>query len=1129
MEGGRQLSRLVVVVATTLVVVLLAGGMAVGQQGQCSGGYGGPNCGQIAGTVTDACSGAPIPGISVTVYDSSGAPVASAKTGGDGTYTTTSLATGTYKVGFTSGFNGGNYAAQYYNNKATLASADPVAVTAGSITGAINAALQPGAGQGQITGTVTDASSHAAIKGISVEVFDPSGSFAGRATTASDGTYTVSSLPTGSYKVGFSSRFGFAGNYAPQYYNNKATLASADPVAVTAGSPTPGVNAAMQAGGQITGTVTDASSHVGIGKISVTAYDSSGNFAGRASTASGGTYTISALGTGSYKVEFSSRFGAGNYAPQYYNNKATLATADPVAVTAGSPTPGINAAMQPGGQITGTVTDASSHAGIANISVTAYDSSGKFVASAATASGGTYTISSLGTGSYKVEFSSLGAGNYLTQYYNNKATLASAEPVAVTAGSPTPGINAAMQAGGQITGTVTDASSHAAVANAFVAAYDSSGSFGGFATTASDGTYTISSLATGSYKVGFDGGNYLPQYYNNKATLASAEPVAVTAGSPTPGINAAMQPAGQITGTVTDASSHAAIKGIFVRVYDSTGKRVAGGRTASDGTYTTFPLLATGSYKVAFLTGSSGGNYDFQYYNSRATWASADPVAVTGGQTRSGINAAMRAPPPPCAGDQPITATATTVSATEGAGFSGEKVVSFSGDSDSPASDYSATIDWGDGSSSSSGTVVANGNGGFDVQGSHNYAEESPSGGYMVKVTITDKDTPGNTATASSTANIADAAVSSQCAVSSMSPQAFAGPTATFTDTDPNGSNPPDYSATIDWGDGSSSSGTVSQGSGQGPYNVSGSHTYASTGTFTISTTITDAGGSKTVAACKTSVFVRPATEISTSLSGGGKSGEKITVPAGTPVSDSATLSGENASKAAGKGNYMVYSDTQCSKEVASAGEVEVSGGKVPSSQVKTLAPGTYYWQASYSGDPSNRPSKSTCGAEVETVTAATATCGKTTVGKTSDSLLANVKRVNKCVLPVNATVSELSIYLSPTSRSGQQLVKGVVYADSKGKPRRLLGATTQLTFTSKSPAGWYHLSIPTPLKLAAGNYWIGMITGERQYVAAERYESVKNAEDYNTNPYASGPSNLFGSFKTTNEQMSLYATYSAG
>ena len=66
-------------------------------------------------------------------------------------------------------------------------------------------------------------------------------------------------------------------------------------------------------------------------------------------------------------------------------------------------------------------------------------------------------------------------------------------------------------------------------------------------------------------------------------------------------------------------------------------------------------------------------------------------------------------------------------------------------------------------------------------------------------------------------------------------------------------------------------------------------------------------------------------------------------------------------------------------------------------------------------------------------------------------------------------------------------------------------------------------------LQLAAGQYWIGVITGASNSVAGYRYDSVEGARDWNANTYTSGPTNPFGSFTTDNEQMSLYATYTAG
>ena len=105
-------------------------------------------------------------------------------------------------------------------------------------------------------------------------------------------------------------------------------------------------------------------------------------------------------------------------------------------------------------------------------------------------------------------------------------------------------------------------------------------------------------------------------------------------------------------------------------------------------------------------------------------------------------------------------------------------------------------------------------------------------------------------------------------------------------------------------------------------------------------------------------------TQLSTSLSGGGQSGGSITAQEGTGVTDSATLSGENAAKATGTVTYNVYSDKECKNLVASAGEVEVAGGVVPASNPEKLALGPYYWQASYKGDANNEPSTSECGTE---------------------------------------------------------------------------------------------------------------------------------------------------------------------
>ena len=213
-------------------------------------------------------------------------------------------------------------------------------------------------------------------------------------------------------------------------------------------------------------------------------------------------------------------------------------------------------------------------------------------------------------------------------------------------------------------------------------------------------------------------------------------------------------------------------------------------------------------------------------------------------------------PPPPPPSEQSISATGTTIDATEGQLFTGP-VASFTDPAATATSlEYAASVAWGDGSNSPADgrpvTITGPVGGPFTVSGSHTYVEE---GTHSVIVTITDVDTATNTATATSTATVTDASLSASCAAVSTSVQSFNGPTATFTDAASPSGTLSDFSATIHWGDGSSSAGTVAGPDG-GPYSVSGSHTYSSTGPFAITTTINDVGGSTaTTSACSVLAF----------------------------------------------------------------------------------------------------------------------------------------------------------------------------------------------------------------------------------------------------------------------------------
>jgi hypothetical protein len=190
--------------------------------------------------------------------------------------------------------------------------------------------------------------------------------------------------------------------------------------------------------------------------------------------------------------------------------------------------------------------------------------------------------------------------------------------------------------------------------------------------------------------------------------------------------------------------------------------------------------------------------------------------------------------------DASLSGQGTSITATEGALFSGTIATFNDANMNAPASDFTVLIDWGDGLSSP-GLVSANGNGQFTVTGSHTYLEE---GNFKVGVSITDEG--GSSTSASSTAAVSDALLSaSGLTVNPIEGNTFIGVVASFIDADPNGMAS-DYQATIDWGDGTTSPGTI-QVDPSGGFDVVGTHSFAEEGTTNVTVTIQDLGGNHTM------------------------------------------------------------------------------------------------------------------------------------------------------------------------------------------------------------------------------------------------------------------------------------------
>nr|WP_245332936.1 carboxypeptidase regulatory-like domain-containing protein [Halarchaeum solikamskense] len=219
-----------------------------------------------------------------------------------------------------------------------------------------------------VDGTVTDSSGNA-IEGASVTITNSSGSEVGTTTTASDGTYSISGIQSGTDYTVEASASGYTSS------TQTVDVSSATTVDLSLSTASYSYSA----------TVEDASG-TAIGGATVELLDNSGNVVSSGTTASDGTISLSAP-SGTYEVEVS----ADGY--DSASGSADLST---------SGDSGTFSLSESTYVLDGTVTDSAGTA-IENASVTLLDSSGNTVKEVSTASDGTYSFSGVKSGDYTVE------------------------------------------------------------------------------------------------------------------------------------------------------------------------------------------------------------------------------------------------------------------------------------------------------------------------------------------------------------------------------------------------------------------------------------------------------------------------------------------------------------------------------------------------------------------------------------------------------------------------------------------------------------------------------------------------------------------------------------------------------
>jgi hypothetical protein len=594
--------------------------------------------GVISGTVTDS-RGQSLSQVTVLADDAYGDQELACSTD-TGSFSITHLPRGRYTITFAhlrACKRAGNWAPQYFPDRANPADAVAVAVRPGQRVTGIDAVMQPGS---TLTGRVTSRAG-LPLRGICVGAISPGGApFVARedalgtaAKTSRDGTYRITNLATGRYSVQFNGCF--RAGYANHWFGSRPGHRFGSVVDVGTAQTVGGISTVMPPGGNI---VTTMQTRAGQGVndcAEVTSLDTGATFYATGFY----SYIFAGLAPGGYRVEFST-CGEGNYATQWFNRKSSPRTATIVRVRAGASRQ-VGSALTPGGRLSGRATSKATGRPVANICVTAFTASGIFFGYGVTGRHGNYVVPGLNTGTYHLEVFNCGNGEY--------ASARLTRAVHVTVPRTVSGVRISVPTGGSVSGAVQMRSPAAAGPGGVCVEADpvTAGGVAEVSQSSYTGRYVLRDLRAGRYKIYFDTGScdngfapVMPQWYRAAATRAAATAVTVHAGRNTTGIDARLQVSGGISGRIAAAASGAPLGGICIRAVPRAATRTVSVTASTAGRYALIGL-APGRYTVEFSSGCGTAGYAIQWWRHAPSAAKATVITVRANTISRGIDATM--------------------------------------------------------------------------------------------------------------------------------------------------------------------------------------------------------------------------------------------------------------------------------------------------------------------------------------------------------------------------------------------------------------------------------------------------------------------------------------------------------
>lgn len=400
----------------------------------------------------------------------------------------------------------------------------------------------------------------------------------------------------------------------------------------------------LDRGGAITGEARAADSGLPLTETRVIAFEivGDGEFLQRRSTAvdASGRYTVNALLSGAYVLQFVPEGPSAPYMPVFYGGGQEFETGQPIQVVAPEVVSLPLQTAQVGGAIQGTVRRSDTNAAVSQVFVDVYDAGRDYRLAFRTIAnvGGTYLAVGLAPGEYVVRVQPRSADvsqrDLLTRYYGGAFYIEDADTVVVGAENlgdlenRVRDVDVVLPVGGRIRGQVSHAVSGEPLANVDVTA--TAFTQGGrllntvAVRTNADGEYELIGLEAGNIRLVAGGGRlYTSVVYPNVEArwdqtydeLEGVELIPVGLGETVESVDVTLNSTGIVRGRVTDPDG-APIADVSVALHaagaDGSGRAADFGSTNANGE---FELYApAGDYSVYFYRAIICGCYNDEVY-----------------------------------------------------------------------------------------------------------------------------------------------------------------------------------------------------------------------------------------------------------------------------------------------------------------------------------------------------------------------------------------------------------------------------------------------------------------------------------------------------------------------------------